>query len=49
MIFSILRRVFRYIPSQKCGSERILYTSWWDKNADKIILHIINSQKLFTN
>ena len=27
-----LRRVYRYIPSQKWDSESTLYTSWWDKN-----------------
>ena len=28
----ILRRVYRYISSQKWHLESILYTSWWDKN-----------------
>ena len=30
-----LRRVYRYILSQKWDSESILYTSWWDKNLKK--------------
>ena len=28
----VLRRVYRYITSQKCDSESILNPSWWDKN-----------------
>ena len=33
---TVVREVYRYIPSQKWDSERILYTSWWDKNLKKI-------------
>ena len=31
-----LRRVYRYIPSQKWDSMSILYTSWWNNNIKKI-------------
>ena len=33
---ALLRRVYRYIPSQKWDSESILYTSWWEKNLKKV-------------
>ena len=32
----LLRRAYRYIPSQKRDSEGTSYTSWWDKNLKKV-------------
>ena len=53
-----LRRMYRYVPSQKWDSESILNTSWWRKSKKKstfrkvlrtLILRINNFKKLLKN
>ena len=43
----VLRRVNRYILSQKWDSESILYTSWWDENLKKTINHSEGAENIY--